>query len=137
MVFRHKYEVNGLRIGLSFFEPEKMFFADSETFQIWVSVVAFTVCKGCDPNVAQAQLCHADPRITLGIYGHVVGGIHRNAVQNRFSKLVNSGPLLESRVLLESRPKTRGKQFGLVGAVGIEPTTFGLKGRCSTTELRP
>ena len=25
----------------------------------------------------------------------------------------------------------------LVGAVGIEPTTFGLKGRCSTTELRP
>ena len=39
----------------------------------------------------------------------------------------------------------REKQFtamfsggcGLVGAVGIEPTTFGLKGRCSTTELRP
>jgi hypothetical protein len=27
--------------------------------------------------------------------------------------------------------------FKLVGAVGIEPTTFGLKGRCSTTELRP
>ena len=26
---------------------------------------------------------------------------------------------------------------GLVGAVGIEPTTFGLKGHCSTTELRP
>ena len=25
----------------------------------------------------------------------------------------------------------------VVGAVGIEPTTFGLKGRCSTTELRP
>ena len=25
----------------------------------------------------------------------------------------------------------------MVGAVGIEPTTFGLKGRCSTTELRP
>ena len=25
----------------------------------------------------------------------------------------------------------------LVGAVGVEPTTFGLKGRCSTTELRP
>jgi hypothetical protein len=25
----------------------------------------------------------------------------------------------------------------LVGAVGIEPTTNGLKGRCSTTELRP
>jgi hypothetical protein len=31
----------------------------------------------------------------------------------------------------------RIKHLGLVGAVGIEPTTFGLKGRCSTTELRP
>jgi hypothetical protein len=35
----------------------------------------------------------------------------------------------------------RGAKFfrcvRLVGAVGIEPTTFGLKGRCSTTELRP
>jgi hypothetical protein len=29
------------------------------------------------------------------------------------------------------------KGFGLVGAVGVEPTTNGLKGRCSTTELRP
>jgi hypothetical protein len=29
------------------------------------------------------------------------------------------------------------KSTRLVGAVGIEPTTFGLKGRCSTTELRP
>ena len=25
----------------------------------------------------------------------------------------------------------------MVGAEGIEPSTFGLKGRCSTTELRP
>jgi hypothetical protein len=29
------------------------------------------------------------------------------------------------------------KVEGLVGAVGIEPTTLGLKGLCSTTELRP
>src|SRR6267143_742590 len=31
----------------------------------------------------------------------------------------------------------RFQSVRLVGAVGIEPTTFGLKGRCSTTELRP
>ena len=31
----------------------------------------------------------------------------------------------------------RCQSVRLVGAVGIEPTTFGLKGRCSTTELRP
>jgi hypothetical protein len=44
-------------------------------------------------------------------------------------------PLLLANVVLvlASSPV----QLGLVGAVGIEPTTFGLKGRCSTTELRP
>jgi hypothetical protein len=45
--------------------------------------------------------------------------------------------LLESEVLLENALASYRKQIGLVGAVGIEPTTFGLKGRCSTTELRP
>jgi hypothetical protein len=37
-------------------------------------------------------------------------------------------------MFLQSACRPEGK---LVGAVGIEPTTFGLKGRCSTTELRP
>src|SRR5215469_11938807 len=45
--------------------------------------------------------------------------------------------LLERGVLLEIAAASCRKQIGLVGAVGIEPTTFGLKGRCSTTELRP
>jgi hypothetical protein len=35
------------------------------------------------------------------------------------------------------RHATGDTGFKLVGAVGIGPTTFGLKGRCSTTELRP
>ena len=39
------------------------------------------------------------------------------------------GPSKTYKVILEKEM--------LVGAVGIEPTTFGLKGRCSTTELRP
>jgi hypothetical protein len=30
-----------------------------------------------------------------------------------------------------------GNNQDVVGAVGVEPTTNGLKGRCSTTELRP
>jgi hypothetical protein len=29
------------------------------------------------------------------------------------------------------------RRLVLVGAVGVEPTTNGLKGRCSATELRP
>ena len=36
---------------------------------------------GAPPTVAQAQLRHSDPRITLGIYGHVVGDAQRNAVE--------------------------------------------------------
>ena len=35
---------------------------------------------GASPTVAQAQLRHSDPRITLGIYGHIIGDSQRNAV---------------------------------------------------------
>ena len=47
MVFRHKSDVNGLRIGLPFLEPEKMSFAITKTLQVWVSVFAFVVYNGC------------------------------------------------------------------------------------------
>ena len=36
---------------------------------------------GAPPTVAQAQLRHSDPRITLGIYGHVIGEAQRNAAE--------------------------------------------------------
>lgn len=35
---------------------------------------------GAAPQVAQKQLRHADARITLGVYGHVIGDSHREAV---------------------------------------------------------
>ena len=44
-----------------------------------------------------------------------------------------SAPFCPRVFLLSAHPSERW----MVGAVGIEPTTFGLKGRCSTTELRP
>lgn len=44
---------------------------------------------GATPAVVQRQLRHSDPRITLGIYGHVIGDAQRNAVQNRSARLVN------------------------------------------------
>lgn len=44
---------------------------------------------GATPAVVQRQLRHSDARITLGIYGHVVGDEQRNAVQNRAARLVN------------------------------------------------
>jgi len=44
---------------------------------------------GVTPAVVQKQLRHSDARITLGLYGHVVGDAQRDAVQNRSTKLVN------------------------------------------------
>jgi integrase len=46
---------------------------------------------GAAPTVAQAQLRHADPRITLGIYGHVIGNAHRDAVDKVASVLDSNG----------------------------------------------
>jgi integrase len=45
--------------------------------------------SGATPAVLQKQLRHSDARITLGIYGHLIGDAQRNAVQNRSAKLVN------------------------------------------------
>jgi integrase len=36
---------------------------------------------GAPPTVAQAQLRHADPHITLGIYGHIIGESQRIAAE--------------------------------------------------------
>jgi len=45
------------------------------------------LADGATPAVVQRQLRHSDPRITLGIYGHVVGSQQRDAVQNRAARL--------------------------------------------------
>lgn len=47
------------------------------------------LADGATPAVVQRQLRHSDARITLGIYGHVVGDEQRTAVQNRSKRLVN------------------------------------------------
>jgi integrase len=49
------------------------------------------LASGAAPTVAQAQLRHADPRITLGIYGHVIGDAHREAVDKVASILASNG----------------------------------------------
>jgi integrase len=36
---------------------------------------------GATPKVVQEQLRHADPRVTLDVYGHVLGDARRNAVE--------------------------------------------------------
>ena len=42
---------------------------------------------GVTPAVVQKQLRHSDPRITLGIYGHVIGNQQRDAVESRSARI--------------------------------------------------
>jgi integrase len=50
---------------------------------------------GAPVSVAQAQLRHADPRITLGIYSHVVGNSQRDAVEKLAAILRPNAPKLK------------------------------------------
>ncbi len=47
---------------------------------------------GAPVSVAQAQLRHADPRVTLGIYSHVVGDSQRKAVEKLAAILRPNAP---------------------------------------------
>jgi integrase len=49
------------------------------------------LADGATPVVVQKQLRHSDPRITLGIYGHVVGNQQRDAVENRSARIAKYG----------------------------------------------
>ena len=42
---------------------------------------------GASPAVVQKQMRHSDPRITLGIYGHVVGDAQRRAVKDHVERI--------------------------------------------------
>jgi len=53
MVFRNKPNMNRLRIGLSFFEPEESSLAITKTLQIGMPVLAFVIRKVCDPKWLQ------------------------------------------------------------------------------------
>jgi len=45
------------------------------------------LADGATPAVVQRQLRHSDARITLGIYGHVVGNQQREAVESRSARI--------------------------------------------------
>jgi integrase len=47
---------------------------------------------GATPKVVQEQLRHADARITLGVYGHVLGDAQREAVEKIAAIVVQSVP---------------------------------------------
>jgi len=47
------------------------------------------LANGVAPTVVQKQMRHSDARITLGIYGHVVGDAQRRAVENHAEQIEN------------------------------------------------
>lgn len=49
---------------------------------------------GAAPTVAQKQLRHSDARMTLGVYGHIIGDAHREAVEKVASILFPTVPNL-------------------------------------------
>lgn len=51
---------------------------------------------GAPPQVAQAQLRHSDPRITLEVYSHIIGDSQRSAVEKVAELLRPDAPELES-----------------------------------------
>jgi len=48
--------------------------------------------SGATPKVVQEQLRHADPRVTLGVYGHVLGDARREAVEKVASIVLQNVP---------------------------------------------
>ena len=48
--------------------------------------------SGASPKIVQEQLRHADPRVTLGVYAHVLGDAHRQAVDKVASIVFQSVP---------------------------------------------
>jgi integrase len=42
---------------------------------------------GATPSIVQRQMRHSDARITLGIYGHVVGDAQRRAVESHAERV--------------------------------------------------
>ena len=47
--------------------------------------------SGASPSVVQKQMRHSDARITLGIYGHVVGDAQRRAVETHAGRIEAGG----------------------------------------------
>jgi integrase len=53
---------------------------------------------GATPKVAQRQLRHADSRVTLDHYAHLIDSSHREAVERAAAFLDRSGPKIEGSV---------------------------------------
>jgi hypothetical protein len=88
--------------------------------------------QGVPARVVMEILGHSQITLTLGTYSHVVPELAEDAARRMgealWGSLATTVALLARRA---SRPETRNPRSDTVGPVGIEPTTRGLKVRCS------
>ena len=64
-------------------------------------VATALIDRGASITSAGAQLKHSDPRITLGLYAHVVPQSQRDAVEG-LASAISSGQLLTQRLIADS-----------------------------------
>jgi hypothetical protein len=67
-------------------------------------VATTLIDRGASITTVGAQLRHSDPRITLGLYAHVVPQSQRDAVEGLASAL-GSGQLLTQQLIADSAPR--------------------------------
>jgi Phage integrase family len=75
------------------------------------------MANGVAPTVVQKQMRHSDAKITLGIYGHVVGNAQREAVEEHAERIEKYRC---SESIGADSPVSLLVATKLVGAVGIE-----------------
>ena len=83
--------------------------------------------------LGESELSEADLRGANLKSAELIGNVSAEC----WAQLGRKTPPLRYEIRKSWRVRPTDSTGLLVGAVGIEPTTFGLKGRCSTTELRP
>jgi integrase len=67
------------------------------------AVASELIDSGAPITVVQAQLRHSDPRITLGLYGHVIPQSQRDAVGSLAARLADNRR--KNRLQLPTRPR--------------------------------
>jgi integrase len=85
-------------------------------------VASSLLAGGATPAVVQRQRRHSDLRITLGIYGYVVGNQQRDAVESRSARIarftVNRFNLAPNTLLVPNTSIRHWESTRLVRAVG-------------------
>ena len=83
------------------------------------------------------QMGHSSIQVTVDLYGHLIPGGNKRAVDRLDSRSVNSVSVRASATPVQPWPLVRGGGTMepvdyMEPAIGIEPTTCGLRNRCST-----